>query len=509
MTTAPLVLNVNDQVAHLYMVSKMLRSAGFRVLEARSGRDALAMAAAGAERPAVVVLDVRLPDMSGFEVCRRLKGDPATRDIKVVHTSATFVSSGHKLEGVEAGADGYLSQPFEPQELIATVQSLVRLHATESDLVARNEALVAADRRKDEFLAMLAHELRNPLAAIATGLPLLERFPARDAVEERTLILMRRQTTLLIRLVDDLLDVSRVTRGKVELRLEPVDLAALVRQVSDGIRARLYDARQQALVVAAPSTPLVVAGDPARLEQILTNLLDNASKYSPSGTRVDVSLARDDGRAVLVVRDQGIGIDGTTLPSVFELFMQAHTSLSRSHGGLGIGLTLVKGLVALHGGDIAAHSDGAGRGTTITVRLPCTAAPARRVAPPPRPTRAGYRVLVVDDNADGREVLGLLCTMRGLRVLEASDGLAGVDRAIAERPELALVDIGLPEIDGYEVARRIRAALGDSIRLIALSGYGSPEHREAALAAGFDMHFAKPLEEAQLGRVLELVESRA
>jgi len=506
MTESPLVLNVNDHVANLYMVSKMLKNAGFRIAEARTGADALAKAASAA-RPEVIVLDVHLPDLSGFEVCRRLKSDPQTRDIKIVHTSAAFVSAANKTQGMEAGADGYLTQPFEPQELIATVRALARLHATESDLLTRNEALVAADRRKDEFLAMLAHELRNPLAAIQTGLPLLERHPARDEIEARAREVMRRQTSLLVQLVDDLLDVSRVTRNRIELQLTDVDLARLVLQVCDGFRTRVTAPRHQQLTVDVPETSVIVNGDAGRLEQILTNLLDNASKYSDPGTTIAVTLQRTDGWVDLRVRDHGIGIDGATLPAVFELFAQAQTSLDRSRGGLGIGLTLVKTLAELHGGRVHAASDGLGRGTEMTVRLPVhegvvaieDRGSARVVAPLPVVEPSGCSVLVIDDNADGREMLRCLCELLGHRVVEADDGEDGVARAIEQRPDIAFVDIGLPTIDGYEVARRVRAKLGaQTPRLVALSGYGSDEHRARALEAGFDIHIAKPINLAQL-----------
>ncbi|HLL22072.1 MAG TPA: response regulator, partial [Kofleriaceae bacterium] len=228
--TAPLLLNVNDHVANLYMVSKILRNAGYRVLEARSGAQAIELARQP-DKPDLIVLDIRLPDLSGFEVCRRLKTDSATRDIKVLHTSATYTTSDNKIEGLEAGADGYLTQPFEPQDLIATVRSLIRLHTVEADLQARNEALLEADRRKDEFLAMLAHELRNPLAALQMGLPILERFPPRDGLEQKTLAIMHRQTALLVQLVNDLLDVSRVTRGRIDLNRRAIDLGALITSV--------------------------------------------------------------------------------------------------------------------------------------------------------------------------------------------------------------------------------------------------------------------------------------
>ena len=504
--TAPLILNVNDHVAHLYMVSKMLRNAGFRVAEARTGAEALAKASADA--PDVVVLDVRLPDANGFDVCRRLKSNPKTKDIKIVHTSAMFVSSNDKLEGVEAGADAYLTQPFEPQELIAIVRSLVRLHATETDLVERNEALVAADRRKDEFLAMLAHELRNPLAALQMSLPLLERFDPRDPIEQRAREILRRQTGLLTQLVNDLLDVSRVTRGRIELHKQRVELGAFTVELCDGLRARICEPRQQQLTVEVPAEAVPVIADRGRLEQIVTNLIDNASKYSDHHTRIDV-IVRGGERAELVVRDHGIGIEPAMLASVFELFAQATTSLDRAQGGLGIGLTLVKALVELHGGSIDAASEGRGRGTTMTIALPlaegATAAP---VATMPPADVARTRILLIDDNADGREMLRCMCELRGHVVEEAGDGIAGVETALRQHPDLAIVDLGLPTIDGYEVARRLRARLGDEIRLVALSGYGSPEHRARAVAAGFDDHVAKPIDERGLDRLITLAHAR-
>lgn len=386
------------------------------------------------------------------------------------------------------------------------MRSLVRLHATEVDLQSRNESLVAADRRKDEFLAMLAHELRNPLAALHMGLPVLARFAPRDDLEARTLEIMQRQTGLLVQLVDDLLDVSRVTRGKIELARAPVDLGALVARVCEGLRLRVTSPRHQVLAVSLPAAPIVVDGDANRLEQVLTNLVDNASKYSDPGTQIDVSVqAADDGdRVELCVRDAGVGIAAEALATVFDLFAQEPTSLARSSGGLGIGLTLVKTLVGLHGGDIAVSSEGKGRGTEFRVVLP--RAPATAAASPAAAattaTSAARRILVVDDNDDGREMLRALCELEGHAVVEAADGLAGVDAALASPHDLAFIDIGLPGIDGYEVARRIRAARGHASRLVALSGYGSPQHRAEALAAGFDEHIAKPISLAQLRRAI-------
>ena len=496
MTEAPLLLNVNDHFANLYMVSKILRNAGYRVLEARTGSEAIAVAQREAEKPDLVILDVRLPDLSGFEVCRRLKTDARTRDIKVLHTSATFVTSDNKIEGLEAGADGYLTQPFEPQDLIATVRSLIRLHEVEADLNARNDALVEADRRKDEFLAMLAHELRNPLAAIQMGLPILERFGPRDALEQKTRAIMHRQTSLLVQLVDDLLDVSRVTRGRIDLDRRPLDLAGLVTSVCDGMRDRVLTPRDQTLALDLPSHPVMVNGDPGRLEQIITNLLDNASKYSDANTRVTVRVTVSGGFAQVSVRDQGIGIDPATLPTIFDLFAQASTSLARSRGGLGIGLTLVKALVDMHEGSIVVESAGLGKGSEFRVRLPIVEpAQATTSKSGPVTTPAKRRVLLVDDNADARELLRALCDLHGHEVAEAEDGPSGVEQGLAFRPDVAFIDIGLPGYDGYEVARQLRKRL-DTYRpkLIALSGYGSGEHRRQAIDAGFDDHVVKPID---------------
>lgn len=509
--TAPVILNVNDHPANLYMVSRMLRNAGYAVLEAATGERALDLARAHEPQIALVVLDIQLPDIGGLEVCRRIKADPRTREIKVLHTSAACTTTDNKVEGLEAGADGYLTQPFEPQDLIATVRSLIRLRQTEADLGARNELLKVANQRKDEFLAMLAHELRNPLAAIHLGIPMLERFPPRDPLEAKTLAAMRRQTQLLIQLVDDLLDTARVTQGRIELHVARVDLAPLVLTVCDGMRERLFTPRGQRLVVDVPPGKILVDGDAARLEQILTNLLDNASKYSDPDTSCHVSLAARDGQVELAIRDQGIGIDPALLPAMFELFTQGSASIDRSRGGLGIGLTLVKALVELHRGSITASSDGVGHGTEVRVRMPCvqTATEVPAATPASAPPGA-FKIVVIDDNEDGRFMLRSLCELHGHEVTEAADGLEGVARTFEVEPDLAFVDIGLPGIDGYEVARRVRARFdGRSPYLVALSGYGASEHRAMAFAAGFDEHIAKPMALDQLAAVMSRARKRS
>ncbi len=509
--SGPTILNVNDHAANLSMVTRILRGAGYTVIEARSGAQALALAHSHEPPLSLVVLDIQLPDMSGLDVCRQLKADLDTRDIKILHTSEACVTADNKVEGLEAGADGYLTQPFEPQDLIATVRSLIRLSQTEADLGARNELLKVANQRKDEFLAMLAHELRNPLGAIHLGLPILERFPARDPLEARTLAAMRRQTQLLIRLVDDLLDTARVTQGRIDLHCTPVDLSPLVSTVCDGMRERVFAERRQRLLISVPGDQILVHGDPVRLEQIITNLLDNASKYSDAGTEVSVSLVSHGGEAELAIRDHGVGIEPAVLPEIFELFTQGTTSIDRSRGGLGIGLTLVKALVELHGGRITATSEGTGHGTEVRVRIPRAATQSvvvpAAVITPESPARV--KIVVIDDNEDGRFMLRSLCELQGHEVVEAADGLEGVARTMEMHPDIAFVDIGLPGIDGYEVARRVRAHDGRAPYLVALSGYGSREHREAAFAAGFDEHIAKPMAMEQLAAVMARARERS
>jgi two-component system, sensor histidine kinase len=512
-----LILNVNDNDASRYLVSRMLERAGFSVIEAQNGHAALEKARAC--QPRLVVLDIKLPDIDGLEVCMRIKADPQTHGVKVLHTSAVFVATECKVQSLDCGADGYLSVPFEQEELIATVRSLLRLTEAEQALRDYAEELKSANRRTNEFLAMLAHELRNPLAAIVTSLPLLERRSPTDTVEKTARELIRRQTSHLRRLVDDLLDASRVTQGKIDLHWEVLDLLELVRRVAANVQQTKMHPRRQALRLALPNGRMVVRGDPMRLEQVLTNLLDNASKYSDSGHVIDFSVALGRGRgggheAHITLRDRGIGMAPETLPTIFDLFSQADVPLARSRGGLGIGLTLVRTLVELHGGSVRAHSEGIGKGSEFEIVLPLLAEDVRvaQSAGPPKTEvpSCARRVLIVEDNPDAQEALTCLLKLWGHEVHVADDGPAGIESAIRLRPEIALVDLGLPTVDGYEVARRIRATLAlASPLLIALTGYGAPEQRSQALAAGFDLHIVKPVEPERLAALLEEYASRA
>ncbi len=362
---------------------------------------------------------------------------------------------------------------------------------------ARAEA-EAANRTKDEFLAMLGHELRNPLGAISSAAHVLSRTASANTATSRAGEIIGRQVQHLARIVDDLLDVSRVVAGKVVLRVQPVDLGEFVRRA-----ATLHGGpggSRHAIDVHA--TSVWVAADPTRLEQIVSNLLANAVKYTPPSGGITVTVRREDDDAVLSVRDTGVGIHHELLPRVFDLFVQADRSLERTGGGLGIGLTLVRQLVELHGGSVEAASAGAGRGSTFTVRLPVL------TTPPPSPAAARgpggappQRILVIEDNEDAREMLCNLLRLSGHEVHVADDGAAGVEAARVWRPEAALIDIGLPGMDGYEVARRIRETVPKA-RLVAVTGYGQPEDRERALAAGFEAHLVKPVDPEELDRLL-------
>ena len=511
-SSGPLVLNVNDNDASRYVVTRMLEKGGFAVIEAGNGAGALEKVRG--RMPRLVVLDIKLPDMTGLDVCQLIKADPKTHSVKVLHTSAVFVATEFKVRSLECGADGYLSHPFEQEELIATVRSLLRLTEVEQELRDQAEELKAANRRTNEFLAMLAHELRNPLAAIVTSLPLLERCAPTDSVEKTARELIRRQTSHLRRLVDDLLDAARVTQGKIELHWEPVDLNELARRIAANLQQTKLGPRSQALRVALPNAQLTVRGDPMRLEQVLTNLLDNASKYSNSGDVIDFGLAlgrspAGTAEARISVRDRGIGIDANTLPTIFDLFSQADVPLARSRGGLGIGLTLVRTLVELHGGKVNARSEGRGRGSEFEITLPLLAEESRSIPAGgfhqiDKPASSSRRVLIVEDNQDAQDALKCLLELWGHEAIVASDGASGIQSALAQRPDVALVDLGLPTVDGYEVARQIRAALGDSAPLmIALTGYGAPEQRAQALSAGFDLHIVKPIDPDRLATLLD------
>ena len=369
------------------------------------------------------------------------------------------------------------------------------------------EALAAslrdADRAKDEFLAMLGHELRNPLGTITNAMALLDSS-LRSEGDRQVVAVVRRQAEQLTRLVDDLLDMSRLTSGKIRLQPELVDLHAVARRC---IEALAHGGRSAGHHVFLDGSPAHCEGDPARLEQIVNNLLDNALKYTPAGGRIVVRTGVEGGEAILHVRDTGKGIDPDLLPRVFDFFVQEPQALDRARGGLGLGLGVVKHLVALHGGSVSAHSGGDGQGSEFTVRFKAAAPPAVVTATAGAPggasTSPGRRVLIVEDNADARDMLRTLLELKRHVVAEAPDGPTALATLQSFHPDVALIDVGLPGMDGYELARLARAQPGGGeVRLVAVTGYGQAQDRERALAAGFDRHVTKPVDPLALERLV-------
>ncbi|WP_125469085.1 hybrid sensor histidine kinase/response regulator [Methylomagnum ishizawai] len=374
----------------------------------------------------------------------------------------------------------------------------------EVKLAEQARQLREADRRKDEFIAMLAHELRNPLAPIGNALKIMghtDGLPVRAAWCRGV---VERQVEHLTRLIDDLLDVSRINHGRIELKREPLALQEVARQAVETSRP-LFESRHQRFSLAAPREPIWIEGDRIRLAQVIANLLNNAAKYTGEGGRITLALEARPGHVDIRVRDTGCGIDPACLPNLFELFYQADHSLDRAQGGLGIGLSLVRRLVEMHGGEVRAFSAGRGRGSEFVVSLRrLYSVPVPSAAPLPGPSPAGLKkILIVDDNQDAAESLGLLLGLGGHRVWIAHDGPDALTMALAEPPEVVLLDIGLPGMDGYAVARAMRGSAGtDRPTIIALTGYGQPEDREKTRAAGFDAHLVKPVDLDTLNRLL-------
>jgi PAS domain S-box-containing protein len=390
----------------------------------------------------------------------------------------------------------------------ATVsQDVTERRRLEDDLRRLASDLSEADRRKNEFLAILAHELRNPLASISSAARVL-RVGGRDTDALRLASeTLERQVGQMARLVDDLLDMSRITRGRIELRKHRIELATVLHQAVEAVRAQ-YETMHQELTVTLPSRALYLDADPARLAQVVGNLLNNASKFTDRGGQVWLSVDEAPGEAVIRVRDTGIGIAAEHLPRLFDMFAQVDTSLERSRDGLGIGLTLVKTLVEMHGGRVEAHSGGPGRGSEFVVRLPTVAgsseaAPSPVVAPPR--TAPSRRVLIVDDSADGAESLAMVLQLAGHQTWTAYDGLEAISTAERIRPDAVLLDIGMPVMNGYEACRRIREEpWGKDLLLVALTGWGQGEDRVRSREAGFDAHMVKPVDHNLL---LELLAS--
>lgn len=398
---------------------------------------------------------------------------------------------------------------YERELLIArkkAEQALAAQRETQQALERSRDALALADRRKDEFLATLAHELRNPLSPIRNALEVM-RLQGVDAERQSRLLgIVDRQTRVLTRLVDDLLDISRIAGGKVQLRKETVLVTDALRHAIEASEP-IVAAGSHQLTVTFPDTPIAVHADPVRLQQIVMNLVTNAAKYTPAGGKIHVAAERDGDAVRISVSDSGVGIAPQHLETVFEMFSQLAPALERSQGGLGIGLALVRGLVHLHGGTIEAHSAGEGLGSQFVVRLPIADAPSVAAHAEDTPDigrrKQGARIVLVDDNEDSVESLAMLLDSVGCDVHTATDGISGLELALSIQPDAVLLDIGLPGMSGYDVAREIRRReTSRRTVLIAVSGWGQDEDKRAAVAAGFDHHLTKPVEFGALTALL-------
>ena len=464
-----------------------------------------ALDAARRARPDLILSDVMMPNVDGFSLLKTLRGEPDLRDIPVILLSAR-AGEESRIEGLGAGADDYVVKPFHARELLARVGAMLELAAVRRErqdaLERQQRQLQQADRQKNEFLAMLAHELRNPLAPIRNAGELLSRTMAADPQTRSALATVERQVTHLTRLVDDLLDISRITQGRIELHRGPVRLEQVIAQAVEAVDPLIRQQRHRITVVSSRK-PLVVNGDPDRLVQCVGNILTNAAKYTPPNGEIRVESGEEQGEAWVSISDNGVGLAPDLLPQVFDLFVQGERTLDRAQGGLGVGLTIVRRLVEMHGGSIAASSAGVNRGATFEIRLPAMQDVQAAQAPAPAPERRPRRILVVDDNADGAKILAALLQLDGHEVEIALSGQEALTRLQSFHPNVALVDIGLPGLDGYEVARRIRTSNGhDAIQLVAITGYGRNEDRERGRAAGFDAHLVKPVEFPALQRVI-------
>ncbi|HEX6635305.1 MAG TPA: ATP-binding protein [Usitatibacter sp.] len=456
----------------------------------------------------VIVVEEALvePEVGSFR--ESLQEQPPWSDLPILLIAARESSLGAVIEGVfpDSGNVTVLQRPLHPVSLVSAVSVALRSRQRQlevRDLLALRDRDV---RQRDEFLAMLAHELRNPLAPIRNAVYLLATLPYDDPLFLKCRAMIEKQSRHVARMVDDLLDVSRLELGKVELRLQRVDLNETIASAAEAC-APMTSSHRHVTNVRLWKQPLPVRADPVRLEQVIGNLIVNAAKFTPDGGTIEIVARAMDGEAVASVIDNGVGIRADMLESIFGLFTQEAVTLARSQGGLGIGLTLVKRLVELHGGTVRAASEGLGSGARFEIRLPLDASAGEResVGAGSSAASRSKRVLVVEDGADTRESLGLLMSSWNHEVIFAANGPEGVDRAREERPDVALIDIGLPGFDGYEIARRIRgqdSAWSQNVRLIALTGYGQEADRARALEAGFDLHLLKPVDPARLRELL-------
>ena len=519
------ILLVDDQPAKLLTYETILGELGENLIKVSSASEALQCLLD--QEIAVVLVDVCMPDLDGYELAAMIRQHPRFQKTSIIFVSAVLMTDLDRLRGYECGAVDYVPVPVVPAilrakvsifaELFRKTRALERLNAELEERVtertaaleATTEQLKEANHRKDEFLAMLAHELRNPLAPIRTAVQLLRLKELTEPHRQRARDVIERQVEHLVNLIDDLLDVSRITRGMITLQLEPVLVGAIVARAVETARPAI-DAHKHALELDLPEELISVEGDKTRLVQVIANILHNAAKFMDPGGRIRLSVRREGQYALISIADTGIGIAPDLLPKIFELFTQVHAKSERAQGGLGIGLALVRRLTEMHGGTVTAHSDGAGRGSTFSVRLPVMVTQIAGLVHPKRdtgtiPRVASQRILVADDNRDAAEALSLQLQLAGHDVRTAHDGIEALTVAKTFDPEIVLLDLGMPKMDGYEVARQLRLQpRSRRVTLIALTGWGQQQDRDRTAEAGFDAHLVNPVAEAQLFRALTL-----
>lgn len=504
-------LLVDDLDENLLSLEALLRRDDLTLLKARSGDQALELLLE--HEVALALIDVQMPGLDGFELAELMRGNERTRRIPIIFLTAGTADRQRRFRGYEAGAVDFIYKPIEPDVLRSKADVFFELYRQRQQIAAQRDELKAhavalqeADRRKDEFLATLAHELRNPLAPLRHGLDILRRSPDAANVAEIKET-MDRQLVHLVRLIDDLLDVSRVSQGKIELRKERVQVADVVRAAVETSRP-LAESSGHTLTIDVPPTPVWLDGDLTRLAQIVANLLNNAAKYTAEGGEIRVSVTPAEDDVIIVVADNGIGISTDMQATVFELFAQINDDrMERARGGLGIGLALVKQLVTMHGGTVDVSSAGLGKGSTFSVRLPTVDAPQpaandRLSSVEPAATKS-LKVLVVDDNAEVAQTVGWMLEMIGHEYELVHEGQAVLDVARAFKPDAILLDIGMPGMDGYAVCRVLRQDEAfKAIPIIAQSGWGQDRDKLLASQAGFDHHLVKPVALEDLEKLL-------
>lgn len=506
-------LLVDDLEENLLSLEALLRREELVLLKARSGPEALELLLK--HEVALALLDVQMPGMDGFELAELMRGTERTRHIPIIFLTAGSADYQRRFRGYETGAVDFIQKPIEADILRSKAQVFFDLYyqqmllIRQRDELRRNaEALREADRRKDEFLATLAHELRNPLAPIRNGLQVLRMAPNSAAAEE-VRDMMERQLTHLVRLIDDLLDVSRVSQGKIDLQREHVSVQTILQSAMEVSRP-LIEQRKHTLRTHIPDEELWLQGDSTRLAQIIGNLLNNAAKYTPEGGKITLSVKTDQENVVISVADNGLGIAPDMLTKIFGLFTQVDNDLSRTQSGLGIGLALVKRLVEMHYGKIDAYSKGLGHGSIFSVYLPLST-PAIKATPKHNPstvTRDGepLRVLVVDDNIASAQTTGWMLELIGHEYHLAHDGIEALELAKKMLPDVVMLDIGLPGMNGYEVCKALRAdPRFKNTVIIAQTGWGQERDRQLAVDAGFNYHLLKPIDLDKLTQQLAKV----